>query len=151
MSNSIVKASLPAAVTMLVLLGLLMYLIFTQKLTFTFLLIILLVLIVVSAAVDKYLDKHTSIISSRLEFEENKISYYKKSLRDGDVKYEFYSISNYKQLKDELTIYGDIEVNLDSGKGVKTDVCVIEGVIEGEALELIKDFRDATCEMNVKN
>lgn len=146
-NEKLVKVSTPLTIIAIAILAMLIYFVYAYKFTFTFVLVFLVLYLIASFCIDRYIDRHTSITESRIEFDENVIRYYKSSLVNGNSEYIIHSIKKFKSVKDELIIYGDIDVSVGDRKFNKTGICSIEGIIADEAMELIGDFRELSLEL----
>lgn len=144
LDERLVKNAVPLSTIGVVLVFALMLLLFIAKLPFTVLLIFVFVAVFGIVAADKYIKSHTVILSSRLEFCDDYILYFRKTAAD-DVCYRIKSIDKYTVDDDELLIDGDIDIVSGSDKN-SAGFCTVEGILDEQTMDLIDAFKDRDYE-----
>lgn len=144
LDERLVKHAVPISIIWVVIVFALMIVLFVAKLPFTFLLIFIFVAVFGIVAVDKYIKSHTVIVSSRLEFCDDYILYFRKTAID-DVCYRIKSVDKYTVDDDELLIDGDIDIVSGSDKN-SAGFCTIEGILDEQTMNLIDAFKDRDYE-----
>lgn len=144
LDERLVKHAIPLSAIGVVLAFALMILLFIAKLPFTVLLIFIFVTVFGIMAAGKYIKSHTVILSSRLEFCDDYILYFRKTAVD-DVCYRIKSIDKYTVDDDELLIEGDIDIVSGSDKN-SAGFCTVEGILDEQTMDLIDAFKDRDYE-----